>query len=124
MIELREIRGSELIPFYSWIKELNYTDITAETCLAKCLLDEYKSFIGLEDDRPAGIVIYKYVNPTFVFVVGLWGKNKVNIFRDMFFNRLKQLGVKTVRASTTRPEKSYGRVMKMKRLWAVYERVL
>jgi hypothetical protein len=71
-----------------------------------------------------GIVIYKVVNPTFVFVVALYGKNQVTKFRDMLYDKLKKQGVTLVRSSTTRAEESYGRLMQMERLWTVYERVL
>jgi hypothetical protein len=121
---IKEITGEDVLRYFHWIKEINYSDITPVQCLAKCLSGEYKVYIGLNNEEVVGIVIYKVVNPTFVFVVALYGKNQVTKFRDMLYDKLKKQGVTLVRSSTTRAEESYGRLMQMERLWTVYERVL
>ena len=121
---IKPIHGEEFIQYFSWIKELNFSDMTPVQCLSRCLSGEYLGLIGIKDGKILGLVIYRFVNPTFVFVVALHCKNNLNLFLDIFYNELKQKGVTLVRSSTTRPEKAYGRVMKMKRLWTVYERSL
>ena len=71
------------------------------------------------------ILIYYFFQGDKCFVVALHGKNNTRQFIDMFFDMLKDEGIKKVRGSTSRDEvDAYGRLMRMDKLWTVFERVL
>jgi hypothetical protein len=121
---IKQIYGEEFIQFFPLMKELNFTDMTPVQCLSKCLWGDFLGYVAILDGKTVGMVVYRFVDPSFVFVIALHCKNNLKYFLDTFYDDLKKKGVKVVRSSTTRPEKAYGRVMKMKRLWTVYERSL
>ena len=116
-------KKEDFIGYYDWIRAIDYSDITPEICLARCLVGDYIGMIGIKEGETVGIIIYK-ITGSDCWVVGLWCTNNLSGFQSKFFEFLKKKGVTKVRSSTTRPEKGYGKLMGMRRLWTVYEKVL
>lgn len=120
---LREITNKEeFISLYPWIKECNFTEITPELVLARCIAGEYFGCVG-EKDTVAGMAIYRPYGDM-VFVVGAWAKNNLKEFMPEFLVKMKSLGFKTLRTSANFNETAYSRLTGLKKLWTVYEGAL
>ena len=115
------ILKEDFINIYPLIKKIKFTDMEPADCLCRCLLGKYKGYIGYKKNIPVGIITYYIFDSTNCFVVGLWVKNNFRSFKNLFFEEMKKKGIEKIRCSTSLPEKAYGRLTGMNRLWSVFE---
>ena len=111
------------IPYYTWIQECNFTEVTPELVLARCITGEYECFEGSDGSEVVGIAIVRGYG-TMAFIVGAWAKNQLKEFMADFFTLLKSRGFVTVRTSANFNEAAYERLTGLKKLWTVYEGIL
>lgn len=111
----------QILPYYYMLEDIPYADdLKPHQVLANILLGKYLCLLAYREDEVVGLVVY-YVVGTMAFVVGLWGRNNLKGFPQMFYDTLKQYGITHVRAQTVLDSPAYGRKMDMVRLWSVYE---
>lgn len=114
----------EIVSNYDLIKQIPFTGtMTPGVCLGRCLCDQYHVLLGIHDGKTDAVVIY-YVNGTHCNVVGIYARNNLRKYLDMFYDLLKSHGVKKVRSETTRDSDSYAKLFKMTRSYSVYEKDL
>ncbi len=111
---------AEILSCYELIKAIPYVDMTPETVLAKCLTGEYEVVVDCQDE-PSGIAISTKQGTT-CFVVGVYAKNNVKFNMEEYIELLKSVGYTKIRAVSTKPELAYSRLLKMNKLWTVFER--
>ena len=123
MKKLQIIPKHDFVKYYGWIQQIPFVDITPEICLARCLTGQYQGVTGLIKGQPIGIAVY-YIKDDMAFIVGLWAKNQVVRFKELFLDYLKKNNIKVIRSVSKLPSESYSKLMGMEKLWSVYERVL
>jgi hypothetical protein len=124
-MEVVPIRDQEVfMKCLPWIREIEFTDLSALDVLARCLSGQYLGCLGIKDGKPVAIVIYYIFEQTKAYVVGLWAKNSLKGLPETFYDQLKEQGIQTVRASSVHNPEAYAKLIKMKRKITVFERVL
>jgi hypothetical protein len=122
-MEICPMKQSEIIESYPLFQEIDFTDMTPETCMGRCLTGQYRCFAGKEGDDILGLVAL-YFRDTTAFVVALSGKNSLKKGMPVFIDMLRKLGVKAIRGETKHNEAAYSRLFGMEKIYSTFERVL
>jgi hypothetical protein len=113
----------EIIAAYPFFQEIDFTDMTPETCLGRCLTGQYHCFCGKKGGHVIGFVAF-YIRDSAAFVVALSGKNTLKEGLPLFIDMLKKSGIKKIRSETKIKDSVYSRLLGMEKIYSTFERVL
>lgn len=112
----------EMIDLWPWIKATTLCDVDDHsTILQGCLNGTLLMSKGTVNGEFVGIIVFNPMQDGTCFVLILYLKNHVRLFREVFFQTCREVGYKRILATTTIPEKTYTRLTGLKKLYSVYE---
>lgn len=106
---------------YEWFSKLPGGNIPWELMLSRCLTGQYSTLFGTLDDVPVGFICFEDRKPT-VFIIGLYGPNKIKHFYDLVFETFRTQGYNYVKAASAFPTEAYERLTGFKKLYSIYGR--
>lgn len=96
-----------------------------ETLLGRILIGNYICEVGFVEEEPKLILVY-YIKGKLCFIVGLWARDFLhkNNYVEEWYGDLKADGIKEVRCASNIPVPNYEDIVKMKKHFTVYRRML
>lgn len=107
----------EILSRYHLIEKIPYVDMTAATCLVRCLTGQYHCIVA--ETEPDGICVVS-INGDKAHIVGLLADGKVKQYVQALIDELKISGIKRITAVSTRDCAAYERLTGFTREYTMY----
>lgn len=110
------------LKYYKWIKAIPLANLSHIELLGKCLNGTLHGSIMFEDDVAVGICLFELKSTTECFIVGLYLKDQADNFRDLLYEKFKEIGIKKLIAISMHDENYFIRFSEFKKVYSLYEK--
>lgn len=129
MVDIREAKTQdEIIRNVELFRQIPRIKENWQTMFSNCILGKYRTFFGYEDNIAVLVVFFstgiKGKDKKNAHICGVFGKKKVHLFIDQFYNQLKSEGYTSMSAYSMIPEKSFEKFSGFKKSYSVYHKKL